>query len=139
MMLKQDFIIAIINCGCSCIYKDCINCNNCIFYVIIFVQITDWRGKKWTRGSKTPAAHPNSRFCTPIQECPVIDPGWEDPAGVPIDVILFGGRRPEGIPLIYQARNWQHGVFIGASMRSEATAAAEYTVCNNSKNNHLTN
>ncbi|KAK9308492.1 hypothetical protein QLX08_001641 [Tetragonisca angustula] len=91
------------------------------------VEITDWRGKKWTRGSKTPAAHPNSRFCTPIQECPVIDPGWEDPAGVPIDVILFGGRRPEGIPLIYQARNWQHGVFIGASMRSEATAAAEYT------------
>ncbi|XP_076232012.1 phosphoenolpyruvate carboxykinase [GTP] [Calliopsis andreniformis] len=90
------------------------------------VQITDWLGNKWTRGSKTPAAHPNSRFCSPAKQCPIIDPAWEDPAGVPIDAILFGGRRPEGVPLIYQARNWQHGVFIGASMRSEATAAAEH-------------
>lgn len=91
------------------------------------VEITDWRGKKWTRGSRTPAAHPNSRFCTPVKQCPIVDPAWEEPTGVPIDAILFGGRRPEGIPLIYQARNWQHGVFIGASMRSEATAAAEHT------------
>lgn len=90
------------------------------------IEITDWRGNRWTRGSKTPAAHPNSRFCTPAKQCPIIDPAWEDPIGVPIDAILFGGRRPEGVPLIYQARSWQHGVFIGASMRSEATAAAEH-------------
>ncbi|XP_043254350.1 phosphoenolpyruvate carboxykinase [GTP]-like [Colletes gigas] len=90
------------------------------------VEVTDWRSNKWTRGSKTPAAHPNSRFCTPAKQCPIIDPAWEDPVGVPIDAILFGGRRPEGVPLIYEARNWQHGVFIGASMRSEATAAAEH-------------
>ncbi|XP_014207920.1 phosphoenolpyruvate carboxykinase [GTP] [Copidosoma floridanum] len=90
------------------------------------IQITDWHGKAWQRGSKTPAAHPNSRFCTPASQCPIIDPAWEDPQGVPIDAILFGGRRPTGVPLIYQARDWQHGVFIGASMRSEATAAAEH-------------
>lgn len=92
------------------------------------VQITDWHGQTWVRGSKTPAAHPNSRFCTPADQCPIIDPAWEDPEGVPIDAILFGGRRPEGVPLVYQARDWQHGVFIGATMRSEATAAAEHTV-----------
>ncbi|XP_015431470.1 PREDICTED: phosphoenolpyruvate carboxykinase [GTP]-like [Dufourea novaeangliae] len=90
------------------------------------VEITDWRGNKWSKESKTPAAHPNSRFCSPARQCPIIDPAWEDPDGVPIDAILFGGRRPDGVPLIYQARNWQHGVFIGASMRSEATAAAEH-------------
>ncbi|XP_015183101.1 PREDICTED: phosphoenolpyruvate carboxykinase [GTP]-like [Polistes dominula] len=90
------------------------------------VEITDWRYNKWNRDSKTPAAHPNSRFCTPARQCPIIDPAWEDPNGVPIDAILFGSRRPEGVPLIYESRNWQHGVFIAASMRSEATAAAEY-------------
>ncbi|XP_014297793.1 phosphoenolpyruvate carboxykinase [GTP] [Microplitis demolitor] len=90
------------------------------------IGITDWHGNPWSRDSKTPAAHPNSRFCTPANQCPIIDPAWEDPEGVPIDAILFGGRRPEGVPLVYQARNWQHGVFIGASMRSEATAAAEH-------------
>lgn len=90
------------------------------------VKVVDWRGNNWSRDSKVPAAHPNSRFCTPAQQCPIIDPSWEDPRGVPIDAILFGGRRPEGVPLVYQARNWQHGVFIGATMRSEATAAAEH-------------
>lgn len=90
------------------------------------VQFIDWLGKKWNRDSKVPAAHPNSRFCTPAKQCPIIDPCWEDSEGVPIDAILFGGRRPEGVPLIYQARDWKHGVFIGATMRSEATAAAEH-------------
>ncbi|XP_046738001.1 phosphoenolpyruvate carboxykinase [GTP] [Diprion similis] len=90
------------------------------------VEVEDWLGNKWMRSSKTPAAHPNSRFCTPAKQCPIIDPAWENPEGVPIDAILFGGRRPEGVPLVYQARNWQHGVFIGATMRSEATAAAEH-------------
>ncbi|KAK0181136.1 hypothetical protein PV327_003443 [Microctonus hyperodae] len=90
------------------------------------VDIFDWHGNPWSKNSKSPAAHPNSRFCTPANQCPIIDPAWEDPEGVPIDAILFGGRRPEGVPLIYQARNWQHGVFIGATMRSEATAAAEH-------------
>ncbi|XP_011495751.1 PREDICTED: phosphoenolpyruvate carboxykinase [GTP]-like [Ceratosolen solmsi marchali] len=90
------------------------------------IQITDWQGKAWGRDSKTTAAHPNSRFCTPASQCPIIDPCWEEPQGVAIDAILFGGRRPEGVPLIYQARDWQHGVFIGATMRSEATAAAEH-------------
>ena len=91
------------------------------------VKITDWHGKPWVRGeSKTPAAHPNSRFCTPAAQCPIIDPQWEDPEGVPISAILFGGRRPAGVPLVYEARDWKHGVFVGAAMRSEATAAAEH-------------
>lgn len=90
------------------------------------VSIVDWYGKPWDKSSKTPAAHPNSRFCTPAQQCPIIDPAWEDPEGVPISAILFGGRRPQGVPLVYEARDWEHGVFIGAGMRSEATAAAEF-------------
>lgn len=91
------------------------------------VSITDWLGKPWQMGvDKTPAAHPNSRFCTPAAQCPIIDTAWEDPEGVPISAILFGGRRPHGVPLIYESQTWSHGVFIGATMRSEATAAAEH-------------
>lgn len=91
------------------------------------IKVTDWLGKPWQLGvSKTPAAHPNSRFCTPAQQCPIIDKDWENPNGVPISAILFGGRRPNGIPLVYEARNWTHGVFVGATMRSEATSAAEH-------------
>ncbi|XP_055692844.1 phosphoenolpyruvate carboxykinase [GTP]-like isoform X2 [Lutzomyia longipalpis] len=91
------------------------------------VKITDWQGRPWKKGeSKTPAAHPNSRFCSPAAQCPIIDNAWEDHEGVPISAILFGGRRPAGVPLVYEANSWAHGVFLGAAMRSEATAAAEH-------------
>ncbi|XP_069735220.1 phosphoenolpyruvate carboxykinase [GTP], mitochondrial-like [Phaenicophaeus curvirostris] len=90
-------------------------------------SLTDWHGRPWALGSPQPCAHPNSRFCAPAANCPSMDPAWEDPRGVPIDAIIFGGRRPEGIPLVYEAFGWQHGVFVGSAMRSEATAAAEHT------------
>jgi phosphoenolpyruvate carboxykinase (GTP) len=87
-------------------------------------HLTDWRGEEWTPESKTPAAHPNARFTARASQCPVIDPAYDDPRGVPIAAILFGGRRPSTIPLVYQARSWQHGTFIGSTIASETTAAA---------------
>ncbi|KAM9365626.1 phosphoenolpyruvate carboxykinase, cytosolic [GTP] [Pholidichthys leucotaenia] len=90
------------------------------------VTIKSWKNKPWSLEDGELCAHPNSRFCTPAGQCPIIDPLWESPEGVPIEAIIFGGRRPEGVPLVYESFSWQHGVFVGASMRSEATAAAEH-------------
>ncbi len=87
-------------------------------------ELTDWHRQSWTSKSDSKAAHPNSRFCTPITQCPVTAPEFDDPNGVPIDAILFGGRRKTTVPLVTQARDWSHGTFIGATVSSETTAAA---------------
>ena len=92
--------------------------------------LTDWKGQAWSTDLGTPAAHPNARFTAPAEQDPAIAPEWQDPAGVPIDAVLFGGRRASVIPLVFESFDWNHGVFLGSIMSSETTAAAAGAVGN---------
>ncbi len=91
-------------------------------------EVTDWQGRPWAPGAETPAAHPNARFAVAAAQCPTMADSWEDPAGVVIDAIVMGGRRASVVPLVREALDWEHGVFLGATMSSEQTAAAEGAV-----------
>jgi len=91
-------------------------------------NLTDWRGRPWTPAMGEPAAHPNARFACPAEQCPIIASEWEDPKGVPISAILFGGRRASAVPLVTESFDWEHGVFMGSTVASEGTAAAENKV-----------
>jgi phosphoenolpyruvate carboxykinase (GTP) len=87
-------------------------------------HLTSWKKQDWTPESTELSSHPNSRYCTPMQQCPILAPEWDDPKGVPISAIFFGGRRATTVPLVTESRDWQHGVFMGATLSSETTAAA---------------
>lgn len=91
-------------------------------------HLIDWRGRDWSPSSTEPAAHPNSRFTVAAEQCPTMAEGWDDPRGVVVDAIIFGGRRASNVPLVVEARNWEHGVYLGATVSSERTAAAEGTI-----------
>ncbi|MGO1543110.1 MAG: phosphoenolpyruvate carboxykinase (GTP), partial [Gulosibacter sp.] len=88
-------------------------------------HLIDWQGNDWTPDSESPAAHPNARFTVRAEQCPTISDDWQTPDGVPVDIILFGGRRRTNVPLVYQSKNWEHGCFLGSTLGSERTAAAE--------------